>query len=294
MKLVFNRIKTGYDKLCPILDLSDKVYTLENSVIGLAGLSGVGKTTLLDSISKNIDLLSGEIEFGSEEQDFKVSYIKQDSFIFPHLTVREIFEMLKTSSSLSYREILKRFRVSDTMNKKQHQLSGGQLKRVVLALGVYNNPDLLIMDEPFNNIDKYHRDIIMMDLKMYLKENQIMTIISTHDKYELEYLTDKIILIGGKDKLEIDSYANFQMSADPDVLKVFNKGVELNGELLSLDQVEVIPFKGEAQLYKLCEVVSIQDYNYFILQDERDNFIQIKMSYKDNFNIGDDVTIKRI
>jgi len=150
----------------------------KNKINTIVGESGSGKTTLLEIITKQIHATSGNISFNQKKP--QIRYVFQDPCLFPHLTVEKNIMLTHSSTSL-FNEIMSIFNIKHLQDKLPEALSGGEAQRVCIARALYNNPDLLILDESFSNLDNNTKFLILDDLKDYLQKNKITTILVTHD-----------------------------------------------------------------------------------------------------------------
>lgn len=173
----------------------------------LLGPSGCGKTTLLRAIAGFENIQSGRIHIaGHCVADMKASQapeargigmVFQDYALFPHLTVAEniIFGLHKLSKSEQRhrcQDWLERLQLSNLTERYPHQLSGGQQQRVALARALAPQPQLLLMDEPFANLDASLRESLSLEVRDLLKSLGASALLVTHDPTEAFTLADVI------------------------------------------------------------------------------------------------------
>ncbi len=197
-------------------DVSFEVQTGE--IVTLLGQSGCGKTTILRAIAglqrehegaifiDNICVSSKDVFVKNRE----IGYIFQDYALFPHLNVSEnigfsLFRLEKKEKDKKVDELLKRFDLEEHKYKQIHQLSGGQQQRVAIARAMANEPKLLLLDEPFANLDEGLRYKTKMWLKNLIKKNNLSAILVTHDKQEALSISDKIGVIHDKKLLQFSN-----------------------------------------------------------------------------------------
>lgn len=160
----------------------------KNEKVGIIGVNGSGKSTFLNICSKNEVIDNGEIIFNTQ---LKISYLKQNFSYLDGITINDyIFKAIKGSGVENYEiiSILNKFLIDD-LEVEMTSLSGGQQRRVELALILVSRSDVLILDEPTN-----HLDIIMIKwLENYLNKLKKTIIVVTHDRYFLDSVTNKII-----------------------------------------------------------------------------------------------------
>lgn len=202
------------DLLCQYDDnviLKDLNFHLgKGEIASLLGPSGCGKSTLLraiagfetanrGSISINGKTLSGsEIHVAPEKR--KIGMVFQDYALFPHLTIEQniAFGLPKLSSNESKAHIDKLLTLVDLSGFNQrypHELSGGQQQRVALARALAPEPELILLDEPFSNLDADLRTRLGIQVREILKSLEISAILVTHDQQEAFAMADNIGLI---------------------------------------------------------------------------------------------------
>lgn len=180
----FENVAQGFDD---ILFENASGYVAAGDSIGIIGRNGIGKTTLIRTILGEIEPIEGEIFVGDS---IKVGYLDQESkFEDPNKTILE--EFLKNTNlgnEKARRELAKIGFYADDVNKKISMLSGGEKKRLKLAILIQNNPNLLILDEPTNHLDLASREQFENVLMDYA--GTIMFI--SHDRYFLNKVATKI------------------------------------------------------------------------------------------------------
>ena len=177
----------------------------EGSFVSIIGKSGSGKTTLLKIISglkkqtKGTVILNDKILSNDgifvEPEDRKLGLVVQEKVLFPHLNVQDNVEFGIASDDKKNEkciEMLKKFHISDLIDKYPHEISGGEAQRVALARTLVTKPSVLLLDEPFNGLDQGLKDEIYPDIKRILKENKMTTIMVSHDLNEVKSLSNKI------------------------------------------------------------------------------------------------------
>ncbi len=204
------------DRLCVTYETNGTRNTILNALsfelnrgeIGcLLGRSGCGKTTALRAVAGFIQPDSGFIRVGSElasaasfvrpPEQRGVGIVFQDYALFPHLDVaRNIgFGLRRWSAPERQARIsamLELVGLSGTEALFPHELSGGQQQRIALARALAPAPKLLLLDEPFSNLDPTLREALALELRDILKRAAITTLLVTHDQYEAFALADTI------------------------------------------------------------------------------------------------------
>ncbi|MEL6802362.1 MAG: ABC transporter ATP-binding protein [Bacteroidota bacterium] len=176
------------------------------SLCAVVGHSGSGKTTLLRLIAGlerpdegNIDIdgqrVSGPKTFVSPAQR-GVGMVFQNYALFPHLTVaKNIAYGLKQPTKARIEELLQMVGLSGYENKYPHELSGGEQQRVALARTLAPSPRLLLLDEPFSNLDADLKTGIRQELRRIIKELNLTAIFITHDLHDALDIADELILL---------------------------------------------------------------------------------------------------
>ena len=185
----------------------------EGTITALVGESGCGKSTTLRMIAGfevpdrgTIDLKDRRIS-GSSRKDWippegrRVGMVFQDHALFPHLRVdANIGFGLKSCGRTGegrarIQELLELTGLSGLEQRYPHELSGGQQQRVAIARALAAEPDLLLMDEAFNNLDVRLKQRLLPEVRLMLKESGTTTLLVTHDRYEAFELSDRIVVM---------------------------------------------------------------------------------------------------
>ena len=178
-----------------------------NSVTSILGPSGSGKTTLLRLISGLENLQYGNIQIDNNNdisgskinfQMNNISFVFQDSALFPHLTVIEnIYYGLSKLDNNKKRidNLIHDYNIDKIKFSYPHQLSSGQKQQVALLRGLASNPKIILLDEPFANLDTRLREKLRDKVLHILKDNNITSIIVTHDADEAMFLSDYIAIL---------------------------------------------------------------------------------------------------
>lgn len=184
----------------------------DGEMISLLGISGCGKSTMLQLIAGLISPNSGDILFNNKSvldiptAKREAVIVFQDYLLFPHMNVYENIEFgLKMKKVNKYirkekvKELIALVKLKGYENMYPNELSGGQKQRVAIARTLAVNPKVLLLDEPFSNLDINLRNEMrefILDLQKKLK---ITTILVTHDKEEALLMSDRIaVMVDGK------------------------------------------------------------------------------------------------
>ncbi len=177
-------------------------------VVALLGPSGCGKTTVLRLIAGFITPDAGVISIGGETacrpgysappEKRRVGLVFQEGALFPHLTVEQnISYGLPREQRRSKRvsEVAALTGLTDLTRRMPHELSGGQQQRVALARALAPQPELLLLDEPFSNLDPGLREQVRRDVMAILRSTGMTAVFVTHDQEEALAVGDRIAVM---------------------------------------------------------------------------------------------------
>jgi len=236
--------------------LRDFSLTLDRGDIAcLLGPSGCGKTTALRCIAGFEPVKSGEIivngtlvsrpGFAIAPEKRQIGMVFQDYALFPHLTVAEnigfgLRAVSRRDRKARIAELLKTVGLDQVGHKFPHELSGGQQQRVALARALAPKPDLLLMDEPFSNLDVDLRERISHEVRDILKAQNATAVLVTHDQHEAFAIADQVGIMQGGEIQQWDApYNLYHKPANRFVADFIGEGVFLPGRVLNPKQVEI-------------------------------------------------------
>ncbi|MFN1531331.1 MULTISPECIES: ABC transporter ATP-binding protein [Vibrio harveyi group] len=206
--LSIKNLTCQYDDQTVLESLSLEVE--QGQIVCLLGASGCGKTTLLKAIAGLLPLSSGQMSLNCltiddgknwlPPEQRNIGMIFQDYALFPHLTVAENIAFgLKNESAqqklIKVEEMLGLVHLKGYGDRYPHQLSGGQQQRVAIARSLAYKPDLLLLDEPFSNIDTQVRHELIREIRKIFKEQGVTAIFVTHSREEAFAFADKMAVM---------------------------------------------------------------------------------------------------
>ena len=179
-------------------------------IVTILGPSGCGKSTILRAIASLQDKYDGQIFLNEKclinnrnSCNKDIGYIFQDYALFPHLNVKEniefaLYRFNNIEKQRRVDKLLKQFDLTEHRHKQIHELSGGQQQRVSIARVVAYEPKVILLDEPFANLDTILRNKTKIWLKKIIKDLGLSAILVTHDQKEALSMSDKIAIINNK------------------------------------------------------------------------------------------------
>ena len=204
MFLEVNELQKYYDSNNPLIrNLNFSVE--EGDIVSFIGESGSGKTTFLKCLAGLEKINSGSIILNgktlNDKSTFvtpnkrKIGFVFQDYPLFPHLNVLENIKINLDKnyySKIDY--ILELTNIKDLCGRFPDQLSGGEQQRACIARALVREPDLLLLDEPFSNLDSNIKSTIQDEIQKIIKETKTTTILVTHDIKDTFNISDKILI----------------------------------------------------------------------------------------------------
>ncbi len=206
--LSIENLSCQYDDQTILENLSLEVN--QGEIVCLLGASGCGKTTLLKAIAGLLPLSAGKMTLGEREIDNgetwmppeqrNIGMIFQDYALFPHLTVAQnvafgLKGTPKSEQDAIVMEMLSLVHLEQFIDRYPHQLSGGQQQRVAIARSLAYKPDLLLLDEPFSNIDTQVRHELIREIRKIFKKQGVTAIFVTHSREEAFAFADKMAVM---------------------------------------------------------------------------------------------------
>jgi len=229
--------------------------TLPRGVIGcLLGPSGCGKTTVLRTIAGFEKAQSGHISLHDRSVDFNEAFVPpekrktgmvfQDYALFPHLTVygNVAFGLKKLPARIimeRVNDLLEKVGLGDLESSYPHELSGGQQQRVALARALAPQPEILLLDEPFSNLDVTLRESLVHEVRNIIKSTGATALLVTHNQSEAFAMADEIgVMTSGKILQWGTAQDLYHRPVCKEVAEFIGKGTFLNCRVLGEDEVQ--------------------------------------------------------
>lgn len=191
----------------PVID--NFCFTMKKGeIVGIAGSSGCGKSTLLRLVAGLEVPESGQILIGQcimvsglfcmDVEKRGIGMVFQDYALFPHLTVADniafgLHKLTRAERRTRLKEMLALVKMTDYAKRYPHELSGGQQQRVALARALAPKPSILLMDEPFSNLDAELKVSIRRELRDILRQENMTCLFVSHDPDDIEAICDRSI-----------------------------------------------------------------------------------------------------
>ena len=248
--LEIKNISFTYTETPVIEEVSFSITKGQNTAI--IGESGCGKSTLLKLIYGLYDLNSGSITYNEKPilgpkynlvpgEDY-IKYLAQDFDLMPYITVEEnvgkfLSNMYPEEKKLRVQELLDMVEMTAFAKVKAKFLSGGQQQRVALARVLALEPEILLLDEPFSQIDSFRKNSLRRNLFKYLKDKGVTCIIATHDSTDaLSFSDETIVVQNGRVVAKGDSKSLYENPGNKYVASLFGEVNELR--LMQLIDIE--------------------------------------------------------
>jgi iron(III) transport system ATP-binding protein len=192
----------------------------EGEILCLLGPSGCGKTTVLRAIAGFEPVRSGQIFLSDRlvssstetipTEDRRVGMVFQEYALFPHLRVADniafgLHRLSRAERTCRVQEMLRLTGLEGLERRYPHELSGGQQQRVALSRALVHNPVLLLLDEPFSNLDPDMASRMRQDLHALLRRTKTTSILVTHDHEEAFAMADRIAVLNQGEIEQLDA-----------------------------------------------------------------------------------------
>jgi ABC-type multidrug transport system ATPase subunit len=222
-----SNVSKSYSDLKALNNLSIDIK--EGTIFGLLGVNGAGKTTLLSVLNGLVNIDSGDIEIFGYDLKKQKKEIKNISSIIPQhlafyekLTVKEnldFFADIQNAKKEDYKKAIEINSLEMLLNQKASTLSGGQKRRLNIAIGLLNNPKIIYFDEPTVGLDPKSRNEILDSIKNY-KKLGITVIYTSHYMAEIERICDEVAIISHGKLVKQDTLINLLSNKMSDVVSI--------------------------------------------------------------------------
>jgi iron(III) transport system ATP-binding protein len=231
-------------------------FVLPRGAIGcLLGPSGCGKTTVLRCIAGFETLRAGSIRLNGSvvsgpgvmlsPEKRHVGMVFQDYALFPHLSVAQniafaLSALPRDEREARVREMAELVRLGESLGQYPHELSGGQQQRVAVARALASRPELLLLDEPFSNLDVELRERLSLEVREIIKASGATAVLVTHDQHEAFAMADEVgVMHEGRIQQWDSAYNLYHRPANRFVADFVGQGVFLPAKVLNSHQVEI-------------------------------------------------------
>ena len=289
--------------------LKDVNFSLdEGNILCILGPSGCGKTTILNFIGGFIKNNFGKIFLNGEDisslnpEDRNISTVFQSYGLFTNKNVLE-----NVAYGLKFRNVKKQDRINKSLEilkivglegyeyRKVYELSGGQRQRVALARSLVISPRLILLDEPFSNLDKNLRITMRNEIKKLVKYFKMTTILVTHDQEDAFTMADRVILMNEGKIIQNSTVTELYNSPNSDFSLSFigNSNKLDNDNFIRPEKIKIVDYKTD----NFAEIISKQFRGSFIeyqlkLNNKSNILKVIELNTGKEKNIGDNVYIE--
>lgn len=232
--------------------------------LALIGESGCGKSTLLKLVYGLFDCDEGEL-FWNENQILGpkyhlvpgmpyMKYLAQDFDLMPFITVGEnvgkfLSNFFPDEKQQRIDLLLELVEMSEFKNTEAKYLSGGQMQRVAIARVLAQEPEVLLLDEPFSHIDNFRKNSLRRKIFSYLKEKNITVLIATHDINDILSFSDEVIVL--REGKIVEKGTSFEIYNQPKqfyTASLFGDVNQINGKYIDLEQNDYLVYPNQFEI----------------------------------------------
>lgn len=209
-----------------------------NTTICVIGQSGAGKTSLLRCLAglESCQSYHGSIRLnervldGVAPQQRHIGYVEQHPTLFPHFTIGEniayplhLRHQNKTIIAERVNHLLERCQLTQCAHRYPHEVSGGELRRAMLARSLIYEPAMLLLDEPFSAVDALRRVELAHWLKQLLTERSMTAVYVTHDIPEARFMSERALVLHQGQQLAFGTWEELNHHSHPVIHDLLNK-----------------------------------------------------------------------
>ena len=310
--LKLQKVTFAYDKEPVLKNITFKIEKGQN--VSVIGESGCGKSTLLKLIYGLLHT-EGKVTWNAEEllgpnynlvpgEPF-IKYLAQDFDLMLPLTAAEnvgkhLSNFYPVKKKRRIKELLEVVEMEDLADKKAKFLSGGQQQRIALARALADEPEILLLDEPFSHIDHFRKNNLRRKLFSYLKEQNITCIVATHDSTDaLSFANRTFVLRNGKIYADGSPQELYQSPPNKYVASLFGDVNHIMLKNLQQDEnsrKRVILYPHEISIVKKNGIKAVVEKTYFkgesFLIKADLNGEKILVDHKNRLKEGETIEIK--
>lgn len=310
--LKLQKVSFSYESEPVLKNISFKIERGQN--VSIIGESGCGKSTLLKLIYGLLHT-EGKVTWNGEEllgPNFNlvpgepfIKYLAQDFDLMPPLTAAEnvgkhLSNFYPVKKKRRIKELLEVVEMADMANKKAKHLSGGQQQRIALARALADEPEILLLDEPFSHIDHFRKNNLRRRLFSYLKEKNITCIVATHDSTDALSFANRTFVLkngniyadGSPEELYQTPPNKYIASLFGDVNHIMLKNIQEN----SNERKRVVLYPHEIGILKRSPIKAVVKKTYF----KGENYLihadlngeEILIDHKEDLQTGSDIYLK--
>lgn len=266
----FLEVKNLYKTINQLTIVSNINFTQHKAEnIAIAGATGSGKTTLLKLIAGLLQPTSGDIFFennrikGPEEQLFPgnklIAYLSQHFELRNNYKVEDLLEVYKKIENTEAKTIFELCNINHLLKRKTNELSGGEKQRIALAIQLITKPKLLLLDEPFSNLDFKQKMSIKNVLEDIKNELNISLIITSHDWADLLPWANTILVMNKGEIIQKDNPKNIYLQPINEYVAGISGDYNIIDPTTTLHFKKFIqPNKNEKQILLRPEQISIE------------------------------------
>ncbi|NLK43984.1 MAG: ABC transporter ATP-binding protein [Tissierellia bacterium] len=301
MFLNIKNLTKKYDKVEAVRNVSFSAE--EKEIICILGPSGCGKTTILQSIGGFIQIDGGEIILDGnkienlEPEDREIATVFQSYGLFPHKTVIENityglkFRKYKKKDAIEEgKKMLEVLNLRGYENKKVTELSGGEQQRVALGRALIVKPKLLLLDEPFSNLDTKLRVSMREELLRIRDLFNITMLFVTHDQEDAFSIADRIIIMNKGQIEQIDTARNIYLNPKTEFVLRFIGSANIDkGYFVRPEAIRLSENGEEARVVGKTFKGSFIEY---IIEYNGNNYKMIRLNNEEEYQINDKIYIE--